>query len=450
MDLDFIKIEYILGPIIYILLIYLAVLLHEAGHYIAARIFGMPIKEVVIGRGRTLKWWIGKNSTRFSLRAWPAGAYVHLLGAEEGDHSRAYALQPYWKRTVTTLAGPFINFAILPLIFLSFYLVFGQPSAPPVLVGVEKGLAADKAGFEPGDRFLTVNGIPLTNYIDVQRHAYTLGPVEATYTIERDGVEKEITFTPGWTSYEDKDGIKRENTRFGVTWQHRPFALSAVKRVDGVDVSDDEDLAREMLNRNMDRDVIVYLQGPLKDPHPFKVRLSSAANPHFNDEDHKYYELIFLGQRAGNMYLEQPVRKYIAEAFYKSAHLIQTIAVLPFQLLPIDKYALKDSHSVIHIDTRWLNRFYELLYLFATASVAVGLINLLPLPGLDGGQFLIQTLERIKKNKLTRKTKARIFGLAFFILYLSVMFANLDNLPGYIDSRAKKVQEFINPDQSDE
>jgi len=135
MDLDFLKIEYILGPVIYILLIYSAVLLHEAGHYIAARVFGMPIKEVVIGRGRTLKWWIGKHGTRFSFRLWPLGAYVHLLGAEESDHSKAYALQPYWKRAVTMLGGPAINFAVLPFLFLGFYLGFGLPSTPPVLVG---------------------------------------------------------------------------------------------------------------------------------------------------------------------------------------------------------------------------------------------------------------------------------------------------------------------------
>lgn len=449
MDLDFFKIEYILGPIIYVILVYLAVLLHECGHYIAARIFGMPIKEVVIGRGRTLKWWINKHDTRFSFRLWPLGAYVHLLGAEEGDNSKAYVAQAYWKRAITTLAGPFINFAILPVLFFLFYLAFGQPSVPAVLVAVERGLAAHEAGFEPGDEFLAVNGIPVTNYLDMQRHAYSLGPVEAVYTIKRGDFIEDKTFTPGWTSYEDKKGIHRENTRFGVTWQHRAFNLSAVKKVDNIDVSEDQDLARELLNRFMDRDVLIHLQGPLDKPHLFNVRLSSEANKYFNDPDHTYYERVFLGQRAGNYYQKQSTGKYALEALYKSRDLIRIIAVLPFQLLPIDTYALKDAHAVVHLDTKWLNRFYEALYLFMTASVAVGLFNLLPLPGLDGGTFLIQTFERIKKGKLVRRTKARIYALAFFVLYMSILLANLDNLPGYIDSRVKKVQEFINQEQSD-
>jgi Zn-dependent protease len=76
--------------------------------------------------------------------------------------------------------------------------------------------------------------------------------------------------------------------------------------------------------------------------------------------------------------------------------------------------------------------------------VIVGLVNLLPLPGLDGGQLLIQGLERARKQKISRKAKAKVFGLVFLILYLSVLFTNLDNIPYYIDSRAKKVHELIN------
>ncbi|MBL4805218.1 MAG: site-2 protease family protein [Alphaproteobacteria bacterium] len=450
MDLEFIKIEYVLGPFIYILLIYLAVLLHECGHYIAARIFGMPIKEVVIGRGRTLKWWIGKDGTRFSFRLWPLGAYVHLLGAEEADHSKAYALQPYWKRMTTTLAGPFINIAVLPFLFFAFYLAFGQPSAHAVLVGVEEGMPAEEAGFEPWDEFLSVNGIPVTNYLDMQRHAYSLGPVEATYKIRRGDEIKEITFTPGWDSYMDDEGILREHTRFGVTWYHRPYQLAVFEKIAGVDVSEDPDRALELINRYMGQEVTVVLKGQQGRSHAFKVRLSEEANKHLNDPDHRYYEEVFLGKTKGNYYQEQPVGKYALEAFMKSADLIKIVAVLPFQLLPIDASALKDQHAVAHIDTVWLNRFYNLIYLFATASVAVALINMLPLPGTDGGQFLVQMLEHIKKEKLTRRTKARIFGLAFFVLYMSILFSNLDNLPAYVDSRVKKVQEFINPNQEDE
>ncbi|MEM7651468.1 MAG: site-2 protease family protein [Pseudomonadota bacterium] len=90
-----------------------------------------------------------------------------------------------------------------------------------------------------------------------------------------------------------------------------------------------------------------------------------------------------------------------------------------------------------------INIFYRYLHLFAVASVIVGLVNLLPLPNLDGGQLLIQSIERARKKPLPRKQKAKIFALAFLCLYLSILFTNLDNMPGYIDSRVKKVHEII-------
>ena len=443
MDTELFKIEYLSEPLIYVLLIFLAILVHESGHYLAARLFNMPVDSIVIGRGRTLKWWKDKKGTRWSVRFWPVGAHIHVSGFQDGETHGEYAGKPFWQRAVTILAGPGMNFLILPFLFFGFYVTFGQPSTPPVLVGVEKGLAAERVGLKPGDRFLAVDGIELSNFQDIWRVAYAKGPVESLYTIKRGEENFELPFTPGWTEYTDESGIERKNARFGVIWEHNPFKLSALTNIGDVDVSGKPDLAREQLLKHMGKDVVIGLKAPNVDAAFFTVHLFANVNKNLNNPEHENFERVYLGQTPGNIYLQQDISGHGADALRMVGGLIATIATVPFQLFPIDQNALRDSNAVSDPETHIINKLYKYLYLFAVACVVVGLINLLPLPGLDGGQLLNLVLEKISASRITRRRKAQIFGLAFFILYLSILFSNLDNVPGYIDSRVKKVHEVI-------
>ncbi|MCB1720203.1 MAG: site-2 protease family protein [Alphaproteobacteria bacterium] len=443
MEADWFKIEYLIGPPVFLLLIFITLVLHELGHYFAARMFKMPVDSIVIGRGRTLKHWDDKHGTRWSIRRLPLGAHVHLQGLEGLSEGGAFAAQPFWKRTVTILAGPLANLAILPFLFFAFYMLVGQPSTPPVLVGVEPGLAADKAGMQPGDRFLAVDGQPVANFQDIWRVAYSKGAVQSIYTIQRGDKIFDLPFTPDWTEYKDEDGIERKNARFGVTWQHSPLKLSAIMSVADQNTQDDEDKARALLLKNMDKEVIVGFKGPDGKEKPARVRLSSALNPNLDNPNHDDYERIFFGQTRGNIYLDRPAFEHAAQALRKSAAMIRNIASVPFQLLPIDSYKLKDSNEVMHEDTRILNMLYTYMHLFALTCVVIALVNLLPLPYMDGGHLLTQIIERILKKPMSRKSKAVLFALIFFSLYAVIAVSNMNKVPGYIDSRLKKVHEFI-------
>lgn len=319
----------------------------------------------------------------------------------------------------------------------------GQPSTPPVLVGIEPGLAADKAGMQPGDRFLAVDGIPVANFQDVWRVAYEKGPVESTYTIQRGDKVFDLPFTPGWTEYKDEDGIERKNTRFGVTWQHSPLKLKAILSVAGENTKDNEGKARELLLQNMGKEIIVGLKGQDGKEKPTRLYLSKVPNPDLNNPDHDDYKRVFLGQTRGNIYLQRPVAEHAMNALRKTGAMIKNVASIPMQLLPIDPYKLQDSNAVMHENTRLINILYKYTHLFALACVVIALVNLLPLPYLDGGHLLTQSIEQIRKKPLTRKAKAKLFVLMFFFLYVLIALSNMDNVPGYIDSRLKKVHDFI-------
>ena len=222
--------------LLFILIVFMVMLIHEMGHFMVARFLGMPVKSVVIGRGRVLRCWTDKHGARWDLRLWPIGAHVHLTGMEEeqdNTHSAramAFHARPYRYRMAVILAGPFINLLTPFILFPLFYLAVGQPSGPPVIAGIEVGLAAEKAGLQPGDHFLSVDGVPFSNFQDIWRIAYEKGAVESRYRIARGDEIFTLDFLPGWEKYDD-DGITRANARFGISWHHTPFALTSITRL---------------------------------------------------------------------------------------------------------------------------------------------------------------------------------------------------------------------------
>lgn len=445
------EITYLLAPFVFVFVVFLALLLHEMGHYAAARLFKMPVKSVVIGRGRTLKYWKDKHDTRWSIRLWPLGAYVHLSGiAGEEEDAEAFARHPFWQRMMTILAGPLANFAVLPFLFFAFYMAVGQPSTPPILTGVEQGLVSDRAGLKPGDRFLSVDGVPMTNTSDIWRVLYAKEVAESEIVIERGGKEIIKTITPDWAEYMDDRGVPRKNARFGVVWQHAPFKLSAITSVNGVNTDEDDKRTRDMLIRNLGRSTVLGIKGPDGEEGLTNVVLSKDANRGLLDEQDEHYEHVFLGASRGNVYLQKPWQDNAHNALRYAGGMIKKVALVPFQLFPIDISAVKDEHAVTNPDTWLTNKFYAILHLFAVTCVVIALVNLLPFPHLDGGHILTQMIERVRGQSLPRKAKAKIFAAAFLGFYLSVMLANMDNVPHYIDSRVKKVHEFINNQIPDE
>jgi len=431
---EFSSFERLLAIPIYLLILLTALFLHEMGHYLAARIFKIPIQDIVIGAGRPIKSWKSKAGHLWEFRLWPIGAHVHLNDINKVS---------FIKRIMTIIAGPLINFMIVPILFFAFYMAFGQPSIPNKVVGVERGLVADKAGIQKGDKFIAVNGIPLNNYDDIWRIAYDRGAVESTYTIQRDNKTFDVNITPDWVEYTDLRGVPRENARLGITWNHAPLGLKSITKINGEDVEDNEDLTRERLIQNFDQDITINIETPLNEQNPIDIHLRGDINQNLLDEDEDFYDAVFLGSTKGNVYQRGSLNENIAKTARYTSALFINIIKIPFQLFPIDKAMIQDKAAVSDPDLKALNRTYSIMHLFAVASIVIGLINLLPFPRLDGGQLIDQILKKICGDKVTNKLRGNVFAGAFLLLYASIFISNMDNLHGYIDSRVKKVHEFI-------
>lgn len=165
--------------LIFVLAIGFAIMLHEAGHFLTARLFGMKVSEFFIGFGPRL-WSFRRGETEYGVKAIPAGGYVRIVGMNaqeqlaDADRERAFFNQPAWQRVIVLVAGSFTHYVLAGLLLfvtLAFFAVPQLENGEPVFsneVGrVLEGDPAAIAGIETGDMITAVDGVPTPTFGDV-------------------------------------------------------------------------------------------------------------------------------------------------------------------------------------------------------------------------------------------------------------------------------------------
>lgn len=175
------------GP--FILVLAVLVFIHEWGHYIIARICGVKIEKFSIGFGPEIWGRNDKHGTRWKICAIPLGGYVqmfgdsdpssaaHAEGVTEGEQVRsftdeekkvAFFTQPLYKRAAIVFAGPAINYIFAIIVLSALFMFQGQPYMPPVAAKVVEPSAAFDAGVRPDDKIVSVNGEPIARFQDLR------------------------------------------------------------------------------------------------------------------------------------------------------------------------------------------------------------------------------------------------------------------------------------------
>ncbi len=175
------------GPFIFVLAV--LVFIHEWGHYIIARICGVKIEKFSIGFGPEIWGRNDRHGTRWKICAIPLGGYVQMFGdsdpssaapaegVTEGEQVRsfteeekkvAFFTQPLYKRAAIVFAGPAINYIFAIFVLSALFMFQGQPYMPPVAAKVVEPSAAFDAGIRPDDKVVSVNGEPITRFQDLR------------------------------------------------------------------------------------------------------------------------------------------------------------------------------------------------------------------------------------------------------------------------------------------
>jgi regulator of sigma E protease len=408
-----------------------AVFVHEWGHYIVARRRGLKVEAFAIGFGPKLFSWT-KDGIEYSWRAIPAGGYVKLpqmvtSSALEGD-TTTEPLPPASpiSKILVAIAGPFMNIVFGFAIAILLYFV-GLPVLvnPPVIGSVDPESAEAKLGIKEGDRIVAVDGKPVKSWQDITFRTATAAATELDVEIERDGQRKNYRLA---TKTSADIGLKwlnlepREHPVVGMVQSGMPAEKAGLKAGDkfisfgGVPVHDQSHLA-DLIGKSEGKESELVIQ---RAGEPLTVRIT----PQYDPEVKKGRIGIQFG---GGIYeVQKPGPKpwenvwgHIERTYVTLAALLNSkkTGVKPSDLSgPVGIFGMLATQ--VKTDWRLALNFMVLL------NVNLAILNLLPIPVLDGGHIVMSIIERIRRKPVSAKfvewtTTAFALLLISFMLYVS-------------------------------
>jgi regulator of sigma E protease len=344
-----------LGPLVFF---------HELGHYLVARLFGIPAETFSIGFGHELFGWTDKQGTRWKVAWVPLGGYVKFVGdmgpaSEPGDlehippelRDRAFQLRPVWQRFLVVLAGPAANFLLAIMIFTVFFMTLGAPRTN-IIGGIVPNSPAVEARLRPGDKIVSIAGRDTPTFDDI-RSVTVLRPNETVpVRVERGGRILELQVRLKAETETDPFGQKYNRGMLGVY-----PTTGVLQRLPVTRAIPEATSYTLLITRSMIDGLVQIVTG-----------------------------------RRGTEDVGGPIK--IAQIAGQQA----SLGALPF---------------------------VQLLALF---SINLGFINLLPVPMLDGGHLFFYAVEAIRRRPLSARALDWAFRGGLALILALVVFTTINDL----------------------
>ena len=413
------------------------IFVHEAGHLLVGKAFKMRVLAFSLGFGkRLLGFRRGETDYRVSLV--PLGGYVSFGGEDPGDESsdpRDFHNQPRWQRILVFLAGPAMNI-VLAIVLIAFVFMVGVqvnslPDIPAVVGVVFPDEPAAQAGLEVGDEILAVDGEPIEDWDEVQFALITSPERDVALRLRRDGVEMDLVVRPAKVPrYEYGDAgvlpkmLPTISNVMGDTPAEQAGFLPGdeVRGVDGRGIGSGNDLISYIEQRPGETLAIEVQRGD--------ELLTLDVVP--ADEGGK-------GRIGVNLSYFQ--RFPPGEAFAQSLRFNWQITRQTFQVLGkiltgqiAAKSALSGPLEIAAMSGAAVrSSFVSLLQLMGLISISIAILNLLPIPVLDGGQITVLLIESLRRRDLSLALKERIqqvgFVMIMMLMGLVLYFDFMKNIP---------------------
>jgi regulator of sigma E protease len=344
----------VISILVAILGLALLIVLHEAGHFTAARLCGMRVERFSIGFGNALVSF-KRGDTVYQIAPIPLGGFVQVTGMnpqEEFDHSDPYVYpnRPRWMRFLVLVAGPAANYLTAFLIGFLVLVTYGQYTGTTTVDEVVQGSAAQAVGLQPGDIVAGVKGQSVTKPADITRAVRGSGGQPIELTILRGGSPITLQIAPRKIA---SSGIYMIGVRFGQVRARGPF-LDAVKEAVVMPIA-----ISAMLLRNIWDLITRKIEGGLTGPLGIAKEMAGAAK-------------------------------------------------------------------------QGLLKFLEILILI---SVALGVFNLLPLPGLDGGRIAFVGVSALRRRDVSPAIETKIHMVGIMVLLLLLVVVTFNDIKGIFFSK---------------
>jgi regulator of sigma E protease len=396
-----------MGIVTAIIVLGVLIFVHELGHFLVAKYCGVGVLEFAVGFGPPLLRWQGKETT-YSLRAVPLGGFVRMAGddpsmvygdagagptsgvagasAIEGvqeeltpqqqrllsDESRWFLKKAYLPRCAIVLAGPLANFLFAWVLAFGSYVVVGLPTlidGPVTIGGIQKGLPAESAGLKVGDKVVSVDGQVITSFSGLVKLVQTSGGKTLEFVVQR---PKSAT---------GESGAQALDAPEQLTVQVKPSSDASPE----IDV-----LEGKEVNRTYRIGVTPSMENSLSYTKVGPATAGLAAAGQVVELSMQTLR-VFKGLLTG---LLSPSR---------------TIGG-PIEIIKQTAESAKRGVA-------------DLIFMMVLLNVSLAVMNLLPIPVLDGGHLTFFTLEKLRGKPLSMKAQAAVMNVGLIIILSLMVYA---------------------------
>lgn len=345
----------VIGPLVFV---------HEMGHYLVGRWFGVKAEAFSIGFGREIAGWTDARGTRWKVGWLPLGGYVRFAGdmnpasqptadwlaLPAAERNRTFPAKPVWQRTLIVAAGPAVNFLVALLILTGFALAYGDVRTPAVVSQVVPGSAAATAGLRPGDRIVALGGRSVADFDDMVRYVRIRPAERVRIDYVRDDRAASAETTIGATAVADRFGNRFRSGQLGVLSTRPVVSPVSLLEAPGVALRQTGELIR------------------------------------------------FMGDTIGQIITGTRSVKELSG--------------------PVGMARVAGQQFSLGLP--------EFVFLIALVSLNLGVVNLLPVPMLDGGHLLFYALEAVRRKPVGPRVMEWAFrgGLAAILLLMVLVTFN--------------------------
>ncbi len=466
------------GGLGFLFTITLVVFVHELGHFLAARFFGVRVESFSIGFGRAIAGFNDRYGTHWKIGWLPLGGYVKFWG-DEGvsstpDHEKidrasaaeragSFHHKALYQKAIIAVAGPVANFILALVILTGLFLIYGDFVTSPQIGRVAKDAPAEKAGLQVGDVVVSIDGHPVREFQDIVENVSVGDGNPLTFRVRRGGEELAIVVTPGQIEKPDIFGKKHRDTGIGIgpvipgevksVSPDSPAARAGmiagdiVGDVKGKPLKTFADLANALKESDGKPLILgVFREKTETNPDPkrrasreyveVKLTPDAVANPAAGPDEIVSQAAGFQAVVQGAPQSVVQVRFGPLEALDRAVGMIRYIVVKTLDFIGMlltgrgDYQQLSGPIGIAQVSGQVLVEFgiVPLINLAAVLSISIGLLNLFPIPMLDGGHLLYYGIEAVRGRPLGERAQELGFRIGFLFVVGLMLFATWNDL----------------------
>jgi len=415
---------------------------HELGHFATAKLLGMKVQEFGFGLpiGRRLALLFKRGETEYTVYPVPLGGFVKLAGMEPGEEDvpDGFQSKPWYSRWLVHLAGPVMSLVLAYIIFCGLGLTLGLPTTGDVINRVDlvmPGSEADRVGLQSGDMILALNGKTIKAGKEMLGIVHSSSFEQLDISVRRDGRVFQVRATPRPQEVE----FSKLGVMIGMPWDAKRSnrVLRVIPKSDGakagfvvgdvVTAADGEKItsAQQLIwiaDRDANRRVVFAVSRGQQN-----LEIAAVLKPGEVRKD----KLLGL---LGFIPAQRLQRVGLAESFHYGTRATTIFVVTTVRVL--FSREVKDSvGGPIAIADATLNSvkrgLYGYLELMGILSLSLAIVNILPIPVVDGGQMLLLLVEAVRRRRLSQRTweiSARIGWTMIAIIFAFIMYLDLSRV----------------------